>query len=80
MAKGNRHAVAPPTRQRTWHITEPAIEHLAKMQGYTGMQPGQIVSFAIVALSMGLTRSEYVSALLKDGIITPKEAKEGWGL
>jgi len=50
------------------------------MMTLTGMQPGQLVSFAIVALSMGLTRSEYVSALLKDGIITPKEAKEGWGL
>ncbi len=80
MANGKRRILTASTRQRTWQVTEPAIEHLAKMMTLRGMQPGQLVSFAIVALSMGLTRSEYVSALLKDGIITPKEAKEGWGL
>jgi len=44
------------------------------------MRPGQLVSFAILALSMGLTRSDYVSYLLKNGDITIKEAKEGWGI
>ena len=44
------------------------------------MQPGQVVSFAILALSMGMTRSDYVTALLEQGQITIKQAKEGWGV
>jgi len=69
-----------PTTQRSWAVTLPAVEHLEKMVKDTGMRPGQLVSFAILALSMGLTRSDYVSYLLKNGDITIKEAKEGWGI
>lgn len=71
-----------PTKniQRTWSVTQPAIDHLAQMVERTGMQPGQLVSFSIIALNMGLTRSDYVSGLLKLGVITIKEAKEGWGI
>lgn len=66
--------------QRTWSVTQPAIDHLNQMAEKTGMQPGQLVSFSILALSMGLTRSDYVSYLLRNGDITLKEAKEGWGI
>ena len=66
--------------QRTWSVTQPAIDHLNQMVEKTGMQPGQLVSFSILALSMGLTRSDYVSYLLRNGDITLKEAKEGWGI
>lgn len=66
--------------QRTWSVTQPAIDHLAQLVEKTGMQPGQLVSFSILALSMGMTRSDYVSALLEQGVITVKQAKEGWGI
>lgn len=66
--------------QRTWSVTQPAIEHLEQMVEKTGMHPGQLVSFSILALSMGMTRSDYVSALLEQGLITIKQAKEGWGI
>lgn len=69
-----------PTVRRSWSVTAPAAEHLAQMVERTGMQPGQVVSFAILALSMGMTRSDYVSALLEQGQITIKQAKEGWGV
>ena len=70
----------PPIVRRAWSITVPAADHLKSMQEKTGMQPGQLVSFAIIALDMGLTRSDYVSHLLQSGQITLKEAKEGWGI
>lgn len=69
-----------PTKPRTWNITAPALECMAALQEKTGMQPGQLVSFAIIALNNGLTRSDYVTALLQAGEITLKEAKEGWGI
>lgn len=68
------------TKQRCWSVTVPALEHLEDMVEKTGMQPGQLISFSILALSMGLTRSDYVSALLERGDITLKEAKVGWGI
>lgn len=68
------------TVRRSWTLTVPAYEHLKDMEKKTGMQPGQLVSFSILALSMGLTRSDYVSYLLESGQITTKEAKEGWGI
>ena len=80
MEPKKRKRAGPATRQCGWRVTEPAIEHLKKMQRDTGLLPGQLVSFSIIALSMGLTRSDYVTALLKSGDITLKEAKEGWGL
>ncbi len=75
-----RYKTKLPTKQRTWSITEPAIERLAIMQKRTGMQTGQIVSFAIIALDNGLTRSDYVTGLLQAGEINLKQAKEGWGI
>ena len=44
------------------------------------MQTGQIVSFAIIALDNGFTRSDFVTGLLQAGEITIKQAKEGWGI